>query len=185
MRRLVILSAVLACGGETPRRAVESVDTLTTTAEASCRPPQVHANPDPFDLVREFVRREGEGEFLVASPWLDSAYACPGRTAPPSEFTIVAGYSFRTVAQDAERARMLVTYILVGDLRRVDSLLVLERRVGTVRDTFVVVATEFGWRLDAPRGRQMVLVAPALSEFGQRLGESDRQFLAGIAARRR
>jgi len=190
MRRVALISAVaviLACGRETPRPVAGSSDSTTaSTGEAGCDLLRSAANPDPFDLVQEYVRRDGAGELVGGgrNPWLDTALACPGRVALVDSITVVAGYSFRAIAQDAERARMLVTYILVGDVRQSDSAAVLHRRVGTQRDTFTAAQTAFGWRIDA-RARHMVLAGPALSHVGPRLPEPDRQFLSGIAARRR
>jgi hypothetical protein len=150
-------------------------------ADDGCDMVRTQAHPDPAELVREYVRRDGEGQFLEPDDWFTSALACPARVRRHNDATLVAGYAVMPRSQGADTARIGVTYQRLGDLDRGGSGSRFLSRKGMEVDTFVVVRTAAGWRIAAPLLNQHVLPKTALAKF--RLSREDSQAIR--PARRR
>ena len=70
-----VLAAACALGLGGPARAQDGG--VDSEAEADiCGPVEKQAHPDPVALVREFVRRDGKGQFLKTS-WRPSVAGAP------------------------------------------------------------------------------------------------------------
>ena len=158
-------------------QVAESVPYYLDSTEACefVREPQTWT---PAALVREYVRRDGAGEFLAADPWLKSALTCYGHMPGWDEATIVAAAEIRPLDSTATRARFVVAYRIVGTLSDPSALLPSPQ---FEVDTFIVVSTGWGWRIDAPQLNAHILPAIAMGRWG-RMSVADSIGLARLAA---
>lgn len=141
-------------------------------------------HPDPVALVREYVERDGAGQFLSESAWRSSAVACPEQLASAEQAAVVATFAVRPLSTGADTALVEVTYwregllaLRGGEDEEVSSTaFVPEPR--TEVDTFVVVRDGATWRIHAPMLEQHLLPASALRHFA--LPAADRAKIAAI-----
>lgn len=141
-----------------------------TPPEESCEFQRVHAHPDAMALVREYVRRDFNGEFTSASQWFNGALLCPGHVPGWDVATIVASYSIGVARPGKGALSIPVTYRILGTTW-FDSQIAEDVRRETV--TFVLEKTPFGWRIVEPQQNQHVspqtlLNAPEFSKEGRR-----------------
>ena len=140
--------------------------------EEGCDLDSTVAHPDALALVREFVARDGAGEFAMGSNWLGGAVLCPGHLPGPDSFTAID-----TVEVLAERAVLKadsawvpVRYVRLGIASANFFERATEGELGV--DTFLVVRTAAGWRVDSP-AMPMQIRASVAAEW-QWLGDSTR-----------
>ena len=112
-------------------------------AEDYCLGDTTVLRPDPGRLVREFLVRDGAGEFLGPSPFWHSATECAGEGTDQAR--VVESYSVDSLGIQGDSARFAVTYHFLGDLVQADTGFV--PRIATVVDTFLVVRRRWGWRI--------------------------------------
>jgi hypothetical protein len=141
-------------------------------------------HPDPVALVREYVERDGSGQFLSESAWRNSAVACPEQLAAADQAAVVQKYAVRALTVGADTALVEVSYqragLLVqrgGEEEEVSSLGYMPEPRTEV-DTFVVVRAGGTWRIHAPMIEQHVLPAAALRHFA--LPAADRARIEAI-----
>lgn len=109
------------------------------------------ANPDPVRLVQEYVRRDNAGEFLGRNVWSDTAYTCPGHLPAPDAFTVVRRSQVTSAQVSDTLGRIVVASDVVGTVRY-DSLgPVFTPGARRTLDTFTVINTPYGWRIEAPQ----------------------------------
>ncbi len=124
---------------------------------------EVELFPEPVALVRHYVTLDHDASFLQSTPAMDSVYACPGHLPGPDEFTVVSGSSIEPLVIVDSMAQILVRSTQLGRMTQ-DSLgLVFSRAPGVAIDTFVVVNTAFGWRIESPQLPNRVLSVAVLS----------------------
>jgi hypothetical protein len=154
-----LLSFASACTAEP--RAPASVGTSAASSAgsgASSTPPSstdddcgldsTRAHPEPLALVREFVERDGRGEFARGSTWLSGAVLCPEHLPGPDAFVAIDTMEVLTGAAvvTADSARVPVRYALLGEA----SPLRFDAAPSVVVDTFLVARTSYGWRVVSP-----------------------------------
>lgn len=124
---------------------------------------------DPVGLVRQYVKRDADGERLRGEPWFQDVVTWPMEPAYDS-FSIIRSYSVlppKTIA--GSPARITVRYDRIGwAYPEVGSLRFVAQWLPQAV-VFVVVRTEEGWRIDAPQMAQRVLaeVAAATGFFSE------------------
>ena len=139
---------------------------------------------DPLALVREYVQRDGSGQFLGESAWRSSAVACPEQLATGDGAALITKVETRAIEVGADTALIEVTYQRAGVLAQqggeseeVSSIrFVAEPR--TEVDTFVVVRDPESWRIHAPMIEQHLLPDAALR--GVALAAADRQAIQAL-----
>jgi len=166
---VAILTVLGACRGE-PRRSAEAPlpPPVAPSASAASAAPSTatvdwyrnpsegcdfdttRAHPDALALVREFVDRDGRGEYALGSEWLPGAVLCPGQLPGPDSFTAidtVEVLSAQAILR-ADSAWVPVRYELLGDA---SALVFQPTEVPRTRvDTLVVARTAYGWRVVSP-----------------------------------
>ena len=139
---------------------------------------------DPAALVREYVQRDGSGQFLDESQWRVSAVACPEQLADAGQATLISAYDVRPIARGADTTLVEVTYRRAGMLvqqggedEEVSSIAFVEEPRVEV-DTFVVVRDGVTWRISAPMLEQHLLPDAALRHYA--LAPADRQKVEAV-----
>lgn len=172
-RRILLLVGLgaLALGCDRSARAANATADSSRPAyldpAEGCEFLRASLNPNPRALVDEYVRRDSEGQFLETNRWVDTAYTCPGHLPGPDEFTAVS----RTTVTELDRTDSLVRFLSrsdqLGEMTQ-DSLgyIFKANRQATI-DTFVVVRTPFGWRIESPQLPDRVSVQWILSHAAQ------------------
>ena len=135
---------------------------------------------DPLGLVRQYVKRDAEGERLRGEPWFQDVVTWPMEPAYDS-FSVIRSYTVvppKTIA--GSPARIIVrydrigwAYPVVGNLRFVAQW--LPQAV-----EFVVVRTEGDWRIDAPQFSQRVLAEAAVATGA--FSQEDAERIRALAA---
>lgn len=119
----------------------------------------------PEELVAEYLGRDARGEFL------DGGFAglvlCPGRWPGWDAATLIGGFQVGSASYAKDTARILVVYRVFADLWQ-DSIGV-HPRVERTQETFVVVLSPFGWRIDSPIINQHLLsdAAKGFPRYGE------------------
>jgi hypothetical protein len=139
---------VLACVGGCMER-----DALTVRRNASAI--------DPVGLVREYVKRDADGERLGPSTWFADAVTWPVEQGYES-YTVIRGHTVeKPKAIHGSPARIAVRYDVLGWIAPMGAEWVFMEQVGEEVFEFVVLRTETGWRIDAPQIDQHVLAEVA------------------------
>src|SRR6266487_2274505 len=111
----------------------------------------VHTSP--IELVRDFLNRDAQGQFLQTDPWFATAVTCPGHEPGPDAFAVMRGYTiaFDTLPGDTVRAR--IVYEMVGSLVGGAHL-----DIDTTADVRILKVTNgpYGWRIESPAIDQFV-----------------------------
>lgn len=162
------LSAVLACDKASSRVRHENVAATAAVrapavAQASKGPLPYYLDPledcgflqttlfpDPVALVHHYVEEDNVGRFLESTPLTDSVYTCPGHLPGPDEFTVVSSSEVQPLTSTDSSARVLVRSVQFGKMMQDSAGWVFVRDMATVVDTFVVLHTTYGWRIESP-----------------------------------
>ena len=175
---LLLTFAAWGCGGHKPIQhqvrayrlagfsAAESLYYLGD--ENACGFAAVRRNPDPADLVREYNRRDHNGEFLRTNAWIDTVYDCPGHLPGPDEFRVVRDGDVVSSISNDSIVRVLVTSHLLGMMRQDSAGPTFESLPATVTDTFEVILTPYGWRIRSPQLPDNVSASWALEHVSLR-----------------
>lgn len=118
--------------------------------------------PDPVQLVREYLVRDADGEFLLAEPWLPTATLCPNSIPGYDVATLIEGFEIGQVVLHPDTVRVPVTYERIGEM---SSGLAFEHQPRIETDTFTVIRTRYGWRIDGPEWWWQVSAYTALDRF--------------------
>lgn len=157
---LITLIALGGCRGQDSSKTAAAVP-RTATADSGvaaadrnlwCKDTTPH-NPDPGKLVREYVRRDGSGEFLSSNTFWLSATECAGAGTGAAQ--VITSYTIDSLGIRADTARFAVTYHLLGDLS--PNPPGFTPRVRTATDTFVVLQRKYGWRIVGQHGVPILL----------------------------
>lgn len=110
-------------------------------------------HPDPGKLVREYVRRDGGGEFLSSNTFWVSATECAEGGADVAR--VITSSTIDSLGIRADTARFAVTYHFLGDL--LQGPVGFAPKVRTQTDTFVVIHRPYGWRIVGPHGMPIMM----------------------------
>jgi hypothetical protein len=167
----LVAGVAVACRGArdaaTTAAGAPGAGPMTTSARDTgrdCGLVRVNAYPDPGVLVQTYVQRDGAGEFVQHTAWLDTAYECPHQLPAGRPFAVVA---FRAAVAPLDHADSSARYTVQSEQLGVvtpdtgGAGYVVQR--DTKVDTAVVVRTAFGWRLVAPMPPTNVVAAEILS----------------------
>lgn len=106
------------------------------------------SHPDPGNLIREYVRRDAEGEFLNSNTFWLSATECAGGGADVAQ--VMTSYAIDSLGIRGDTARFAVQYHFLGDLLQGPTG--FAPKVRTETDTFVVIHRPYGWRIVGQHG---------------------------------
>jgi hypothetical protein len=155
----IALLALVGCRGrETSKTATAESRAPTTDSVAShvpnllCRD-TTPGHPDPGKLVREYVRRDGGGEFLSSNTFWVSATECAEGGADVAR--VITSSTIDSLGIRADTARFAVTYHFLGDLSQ--GPVGFAPNVRTQTDTFVVIHRPYGWRIVGPHGMPVMM----------------------------
>jgi hypothetical protein len=129
---------------------------------------------DPVALVKEFVQRDGDGEFLAPNTWFNSAVDCPGHEEEPESLVVVGKTTITPLASRADTARVEVSYTRLGSAQTDPGDQLFEPDSGSFADTITVSRSRFGWRIASPADAQRVSAASALARLTFRPADRDR-----------
>lgn len=140
---LVLTLFPMACRrDDQPSVASAAIATNPALADSTCGFVRTAAHPEAEALVREFVRRDANGEFLQSSDWFTRAVDCPGHEGAPDVPTVVRGYKLSIVYRDSAELRAEVTWDVIGKGDAMKST--------TEVDLVRAIHTPFGWRVASP-----------------------------------
>ncbi len=134
-------------GASSQSAPVLAEDTMPDTAGCEIVTQVLH--PNPSTLITEFLHRDTTGDFTSSNPWDAGAHTCPGREAGWDTYTIVTGYRLVPLRSGADTSQYEVTYQVYAEAVD-DSLHEMRRARAPQIDTFVVLRTPYGWRIDSP-----------------------------------
>jgi hypothetical protein len=125
------------------------------------REPLARGVVDPVGLVRQYVKRDANGERMEPNPWFDSVVTWPQDPGYDSH-TVIRAFTVVPPANIAgSPAKIVVRYDVIGWV--VASGFIPEEKIeGFV---FEVALTDEGWRIQAPQIDQHILpeVAAAIA----------------------
>jgi hypothetical protein len=124
---------------------------------------QVQLFPDPVALMRHFIAHDNAGGFLSSTPLQDSVYACPGHLGGSDEFSTVRESVVEPLQLTDSIATVLVRSTLLGHMRQDSLAFHFEAERRPIVDTFKVVRTPYGWRVESPAAIGRVLAARSLT----------------------
>jgi hypothetical protein len=129
---------------------------------------------DPVGLVREYVKRDANGERLGPNPWFFQAVTWEVEPAYDS-YTVIRGYTVeKPKAIHGSPARITVRYDVLGWITPVGAEWIFMEQTGEEVFEFVVVQTDQGWRIDDPTIDQHVLAEIAAARPGRSSEDADR-----------
>jgi hypothetical protein len=166
---VLILTCVVACRDPKPasgRQPDSSLAAGTRSALAAREQPYCMGDtsprfPDPGKLVREFLVRDGKGEFLSSSPFWLAATQCAGEGTDYA--TVIASYSVDSLGVAGDTARFAVTQHFLGELIQGSSR--FSPHVHTAVDTFVLVHRRYGWRIVGDHDLPVLLIGAAKAQW--------------------
>ena len=146
---------------------------------ADCGLVRSTAYPDPGALIREYVQRDGAGEFVHRAPWLDTVYQCPHRLTEPAGYRVVAFSSIVPLPQTDSVAPYAVQSAQLGAVTRDAAGPSYAGHRSSQVDTLTIVRTAYGWRVASPQLPHNVLASEILAAPSQfRLVPASRTALA-------
>jgi hypothetical protein len=172
---LLAATAVAACD----RRSASSVDSARHVSSGAkpSSPPwylesaegcgfiQSETFPDPIELVRHYVTLDSAGVFLASTPVMDSVYLCAGHLPGPDAFSVVKQTEIRLLSRNDTAAQVLVSSLKFGIMTS-DSAgnSYLIPNPARIVDTFQLVHTAYGWRIESPQLPDRVHAATVLDQ---------------------
>ena len=118
---------------------------------------------EPIPLVKHYVALDNDAQFLQTTPVRDSVYVCPGHLPGPDEFTVVTRSDVEPLSATDSVAQVIVRSQRLGTMTQDSAGLVFVRESGVVVDTYVVLLTPFGWRIESPQLPNRVLGSTVLA----------------------
>ncbi len=183
---LQLLGAVVACGPGSGAKGSALTDTAKGPGqdsipgyepeEESCGFVEARRWEGPGDLLYEYARRDGEGDFLSSNPWLDSALTCAGHLPGWDAATVIKDFAITPIDSTDRQARFKVRYSVIGTLTGGSDLSIHEQVQEIV---FLLVRTPWGWRIDGPQLGQHILPRAAIGRL--HLTRKDSLFLAEVS----
>ena len=182
MRRTVLVAALVvsSCKQVPQISTEEQFDAPPATEDSGeCLRSAASGYSDPADLARDYVDRDGAGEFTRASRWLQQAHYCPGHLPGWDLAALVKEATVDSVVSLGPVATAYVTYRQLG---RVGSdgagFFAFEEDLGDVAATIQMVRLEDGWRV---RTQQRPHLLPAAALARPRRSDSLRAVIERLA----
>jgi hypothetical protein len=143
-------------------------------------PPRI-AVADPVSLVRQYVKRDANGERLQADPWFQQVVTWSEEPGYDS-YTVIRSYSVEPPPTiQGSPAEILVRYDVIGWVQWQDGEQVFLDQEMSQAITFVVVRDDNGWRIDEPQFGQRVLAEVAAAS--QALSAEDTAHIRELASK--
>lgn len=141
-------TARAAAGADSAGSRSDPYANYSKLEDEDCGLDSSRAHPEPVALVREFVDRDGRGEFANGGSWLSGAVLCPGHLPGPDAFVAIDTMEVQTGSARvlSDSAWVPVRYGLLGEASPIH----FDRAPRALVDTFLVVRTTYGWRVVAP-----------------------------------
>ena len=107
---------------------------------------------DPLELARYYVEHDSAGVFLGTSPVTDSVYLCPGHLPGPDAFVVVKDTKLRVLFQTDTTAEVEFAGLTAGYVTSdTTNHMKLVPGPAAIVDTFHLVKTQYGWRIESPQ----------------------------------
>jgi hypothetical protein len=131
-------------------RAVSNTSPVDTTDD--CGLLHTARFMEPLELARYYVDHDSAGVFLETTPVTDSVYLCPNHLPGPDEFTVVKETRLRLLLRTDTSAAVEFAGVSAGTVSA-DSTdhRYLTPKPRVIADTFRLVKTAYGWRIDSPQ----------------------------------
>lgn len=118
--------------------------------DSDCHFSRKNLTLDPEDVVKNYVKNDGEGKFTLTSAWFDSATLCPGHEEGPELSYVIRSSKIvkLDIGKGDGRASAQVEYEVLGLIEPA-----AEQRWRFVRKQkkkhriFKLVHTAYGWRI--------------------------------------
>ena len=118
---------------------------------------------DPISLVRQYVKRDGDGERLFSESWFQDVVTWPHEPGYDS-FTVVRKYTVERPRDiQGSPAKVPVRYECIGWVVPAQDHPVFIEGDRIEVFTYVAVRGEGGWKIDAPQIDQHILAEVAAS----------------------
>lgn len=159
----IIVRWLICCGIIVFFAVVGFTEDLRPWNDPSCDFRKENQKFNPKDLVREYLIRDGRGDFLKSDSWLDSVTICPGHLPGTDVFSVIAEYKIEKSEESKSSTIIQVKYKILGTFasggdRGELNAFTAKRESKT--ESFEVEHTPYGWRLkEFPSG--MVLAKSA------------------------
>jgi hypothetical protein len=153
------LIALVACRGHDTSQTAAAAsraplpDSVAAQAKTLLCRDTTPGHPDPGKLVREYVRRDGGGEFLASNTFWVSATECA--EGGPDVARVITSSAVDSLGIRGDTARFAVTYQFLGDL--LQGPVGFAPKVRTETDTFIVIHRPYGWRIVGPHGMPIMM----------------------------
>jgi hypothetical protein len=154
------LAATFGCNDGAGRASDSaSAARAATSAGDACAFVATPAHEDAEALLRDWVKRDADGELLRRGPWIDGAVSCPAREpAVAPVFAIVATYDIDSVVVGDSLAAAFVRWRRVGYVAGAGTNHAsFEALPGVVEQQLRARRTPHGWRINSPATRGMIL----------------------------
>ena len=163
---LLAIACVVACDREStpgknaepprvekPRAAVVAAATPWYLDDAEgCDFLRAQRFQDPLELARYYVEQDSAGVFLRTSPMSDSVYLCPSHLPGPDAFAVVKDTKLRVLFQTDTTAEVEFAGLTAGYVTSdTTNHMILVPRPKAIVDTFHLMKTQFGWRVESPQ----------------------------------
>ena len=163
---VLVVAVLAACGRDASSResagaprATGSIDSGHTVSNVSpvdavddCGLLHAERFTEPLELARYYVDHDSAGVFLETTPVTDSVYLCPNHLPGPDAFTVVKDTRLRLLARTDTSAEVEFAGVAAGTVGS-DSTdhRYLTPKPAAIVDTFRLVKTAYGWRIDSPQ----------------------------------
>ena len=167
--KLIVVVAIIglgACGTERPRDAAQDRGAVSS----------------PEGLVRDYVGRDAHGERLRTAAWFLDVAVWPEEPAFDS-YTVIGGYTVDQAVARGDTVSVVVTYHRLGWIESTQDSARLIISDSVERHEFLVMLTNLGWRIIAPRLDPHVLADTILRRAS--LMQRDRWALESLLMRSR
>lgn len=144
----LLLSLLTGCAH---KPAPEPVLKPEAISQRECMFQKIQINAEPEELVRDYLKRDADGEFTLASNWFESVNLCPGHEEAPEVHYVTKSMRIDKTEVNDGHATVHVSYSVIGEIEydgANDSWHFI-RGPKKEKRTYKLVHTEYGWRFRA------------------------------------
>jgi hypothetical protein len=193
--RIAAIMLVSSACQQGPNRESTRTDSIVATPtlaralpqqpDSTCGFVSEQHHTDAAALVKEYLRRDGAGEWLMhgATHWLATAMMCPDHRPGWDAATLVSGFDITPLTADDTSAAFEVRYSRIGPLSQDSVSFYLIEEPGIESDTFITLKTQYGWRIQTPVIHAHILPRTALDSV-PRLQPRSRTRIAELIGKR-
>lgn len=136
------ITLAVGCAQKQPVLSPEEV------REQECQFVRKNLPGDPDQLTKEYLKRDGAGEFTIVSGWFDHASLCPGHEGGPEVIYVLKKSHAAAARQKKGQATVHVIYQILGTLEPGESQSWhFHKKKKRQSRTFSFVHTAYGWRM--------------------------------------